>query len=271
MILTTHNPGAGLFSHINFLVTVLEARGDTDFHVDWTEGMVYCEPGAGNLFEQLFEQLSPAKEGAEVISHWPHMRYTGTSAPALYAGKSEWRWKLNECWKQLKVLPGIGAEVERFSEGWEADMIALHVRNYRIGIECPGGDSPRLVDYAEVLERVTGRVFLATDNEEAVAFFRRRFGDRIVVRDIPRASTMEVEYHQTAPQSVHDARNVLIDALLMARCGHLVHSVSNIATAVLYMNPQMRHTFVCGGRAMCSESLGDPDDRAILKETVSNQ
>jgi hypothetical protein len=36
---------------------------------------------------------------------------------------------------------------------------------------------------------------------------------------------------------------VLIDALLLARCEAMVHAVSNLATAVGYMNPRLRMVY----------------------------
>ena len=60
---------------------------------------------------------------------------------------------------------------------------------------------------------------------------------------------MQTELHHFRAQTIRDAQNCLIDALAMARCTRLIHSVSNIATAVLYMNPDMPHTFVEHNRA----------------------
>lgn len=245
MILTAHDLGGGLFSHINMLVTVMEHIGSANLHVDWTNGLPYCVPSSGNLFEELFYQLSPVIDGDERSNRWPHYRYTYKAAEELYRGRSAWRWHLNKWWSRLHVLPLIMAEVNRMTADWKDDVAGLHIRNSSIGAECPGGISPSLADYERAIGGVTGRIYLATDNDEAVKYMRALLGERLIVRPIPRGDSMASEYHRTVAQSVSDAQNCLIDALILARCDHLIHSVSNIATAVLYMNPRMGHSFVC--------------------------
>jgi hypothetical protein len=245
LTVVAHKRDAGLFSHINFLITVMEAQERSDIHVDWREGLLYCQDRQGNLFESLFAQLESDDLGAVRINQWPHYKYTSKGAAALYRGSADWRARLNQWWRRLRVLPDLLHEVEVVCGDWCSNATALHIRNRNIGVECPDGIAPNLTDYAEVALAFDGPVYLATDNAEAVEYFRRRLGGRLVTRDIPRAKDMSTEYHLEVPQSFEDARNCLIDALVMARCRHLIHSVSNIATSVLYMNPGMSHTFVC--------------------------
>ncbi|MFC7339385.1 alpha-1,2-fucosyltransferase [Haloferula chungangensis] len=83
---------------------------------------------------------------------------------------------------------------------------------------------------------------------EAVERFKSRFGDRVMVRAIGRSDGMKQEYHKSRVQTVEDAVNCLVDALIMSRCQHLIHSVSNIATAALYIHPEMSHTYLRLGR-----------------------
>jgi hypothetical protein len=248
MILVPHNSRAGLFSHINLVVTLIENRGAADFHVDWTNGMLYCEPDRGNLFEYLFDQLASESPNDTRSCAWPHRKYTGNAAAALYRGKPDWRRRLNASWNRLRVSRDIIADVDSFCQNWCEATAAVHIRNHWIGTECVGGVSPSLEDYQAKLHDVDGKIFLATDNNEAVDFFRACFSDRLLVREIPRGRDMQSEYHLTARQGFLDARNTLIDALIMARCQYLIHSVSNIATAVLYINPEMYHTFVTARR-----------------------
>lgn len=267
MILAGHSRGAGLFSQVNFVVTHIEALGHAEFHVDWTEGTPYAG-GSSNVFDELFVQGRRAPEGHEVVRGWPHYRYTGADAAALYMRLNGWRWRLHQCWKHLRVRDDILAEVEAWCGSWARDATALHVRNRKIGTECPGGLAPTLEDYGRALRCGGEPVFLATDNREAVEYFRDLLGDRLVVREIARAADMETEYHLSRPQSARDARECLIDALVMARCGRLIHSVSNIATAVLYINPAMSHIFVTSG---CAKYLPpDPPDekRARVRSIV---
>lgn len=247
MILRSHNPQAGLFSHLNFVITHMDTHGGTDFHVDWIEGLPYAEPSRGNLFEHLFQQPAERRADDTSCAAWPHYRYTGSAAWQLYHGDECWRRSLNSCWMRLKVRSEILAEVEAIRIGWPERVVGMHVRNLNIGNECPGGASPTLDDYHQAIWNSEDPVFLATDNDEAVAFFQERLGPRLITRKISRSPDMRTELHLTTRQGFKDARDCLVDALLLASCQHLVHSVSNIATAVLYMNPELAHTVLARG------------------------
>ena len=260
MIIGSHNPDAGLFSHINLIITHLEFHDARDIHVDWTEGLPYSQPSRGNLFEHLFVQFSARRPGDEMCRGWPHYDYTYRNAWKLYKADDRWRWDLNSRWRNFQVRPEILEEVESFRSSWPDQVIGLHVRNLNISSECPGSLCPTLEDYRRSLEGSDAPVFLATDNMEAVEFFREVVGERLISRAIHRARDMSSEYHLAVEQTIEDARNCLVDALLLASCQLLIHSVSNIATAVLYMNPSLRHVPLLGRRSLHGKT--DPQKAA---------
>jgi hypothetical protein len=249
MTLGPHSRGAGLFSHINHVLTNLEHAGHRDVFVDWSHGLPYAQEDGSNIFEALFYQNTPQPNGP-AQSFWPHYRYTGAAADTLYLGDSTWRWELNRLWGMLRVREELLAEVDTYCSAWKELPSALHVRNLHIGTECPENRPPALEEYLAAIQDRPGPVYLATDNDEAARFFADRLGERLLSRQIPRSPDMQTEYHLTARQTARDTQNCLIDALIMARCAHLVHSVSNIATAVLYMAPGMSHTYLRAGKAL---------------------
>ncbi len=113
--------------------------------------------------------------------------------------------------------------------------------------EQPNGRMPSLRAMTDAVRGIASPgdvIFLATDNCEAVAAFRESFGSRLYFRDIHRTQTMNTKLHHASPQTVEEAKDCVVDALLLARCNHFVHVVCNIATAVLYFNPTLAHTFV---------------------------
>lgn len=250
MTLFSHFPTAGLFSHINFVITHMDYAQSSDFIVDWTEGMLYTDPSGGNLFELLFRPLPAKNATRERCNKWPHYSYTSAWVSLLYEGEPSWRNRLHQWWAMFEVREEILEEVSRFCAGWKSPVLAMHIRNDNIGAECPGYAAPSLADYERALDALSDgseQVFLATDNDQALEHFIHLLGSRLLYRRIPRGRDMNTEFHITTRQTVEDARNCLVDALVMSRCEHLIHSVSNIATAVLYMNPAMGHTFVLPG------------------------
>lgn len=123
-------------------------------------------------------------------------------------------------------------------------MIALHVRNYSISSESENKQAPTLEQYRQAVAELPGKIFLATDNVEAVTYFENEFPERMVTRKIPRSPDMQTELHKFRENTLEDAKNCLVDAVVMSKCAMLVHGVSNIATSVLYMNTYMPHIYV---------------------------
>mmetsp|Transcript_27044 Transcript_27044/g.89805 ORF Transcript_27044/g.89805 Transcript_27044/m.89805 type:complete len:867 (-) Transcript_27044:95-2695(-) len=90
-------------------------------------------------------------------------------------------------------------------------------------------------------------VVLATDDEGAVAAFREAFGERLVFRGEARRCAGGIDPQSRLPIEVHgqsgnrltiaDARDCLIDALLLAACDAFVHADSNVTIAAGIMNP----------------------------------
>lgn len=271
MRIGARDPGAGLFSHLNFVVTHIDELGHSGFHVDWTNGNPYVDDEGGNLFDALFAQNCERELDCPLIREWPHHRYTGSNAAALYVGPSKWRWRLYHCWSLLRVRDEILREVEAFCGSWSYTATALHVRNRQIGTECPGGQAPTLEDYGRVLYGGAEPVYLATDNEEAIEYFSKLLGDRLRSRKIARSVDMDTEHHLSGSQTFQDAMECLKDALIMARCGSLIHSVSNIATAVLYMNPRIPHVFVTRGDACFLPAVAEDDALGFVRGEVARE
>lgn len=149
---------------------------------------------------------------------WPHWRYTWRCVAELY-GTRGWRERLHQWWRKMQVHARLIAEAEAFLKPWEGQrIIGAHVRNNQHAAEQPSGRMPRLVQWFECLERQASDwlIYLATDNEEAVFAFRKRFGNRLVVREIPRSGNLDTEFHLNFRQTRRDVENCFLDALILA-------------------------------------------------------
>ena len=112
-------------------------------------------------------------------------------------------------------------------------------------------------------------IFLATDTDLSVAVFKNRYGDRLIYdTGIYRSSvddildwSFERSYKETDDVGLvggkgydshsklsqnHDNKlgtemgiEVLVDAELLCRCSHFVHTISNITIAVSYLDPDV--------------------------------
>ncbi len=123
-----------------------------------------------------------------------------------------------------------------------------------------------LRDHAIEAPSDSWRIFLGTDQEATVSAFESEFGDHVVTFGDARRTTAteDTRYVATAGDergmvgfqvqnlvaaspdswSTDMARDVLRDAASMARAEALFHVVSNVATAVSYMNPDLEMRYV---------------------------
>jgi hypothetical protein len=92
-----------------------------------------------------------------------------------------------------------------------------------------------------------GTVFLATDDERIVEAFDRRYGNRhLLVRPSLRSkdgTSLHGHYDAGVPGSpIQKGADVLKDALILARCNHLIRSHSRVTCYSLCINPDLGFT-----------------------------
>ena len=177
----------------------------------------------------------------------------------------------------VRLLPRHAAEVDRFASGFGGRfMFAAHVKHPSHVIEQPSRAVAATDSYIELIDEGVQKhgfrsdaddwgVFLATDQDRVIDQFADRYGDRLFsFGDVRRTSEAEDalfdrlapgekarEGHQVqhivasdpSSWSVRMAWEVVRDAMVLARCDLLVHVVSNVATAVSYLNPQTEMVF----------------------------
>jgi hypothetical protein len=115
-----------------------------------------------------------------------------------------------------------------------------------------------LENYARVLDFLLERasraqIFVATDEQSALDYFRNCYGDRVIAYDSFRSQgDNPVGYGPTgrimpgyiAAVSQIASRNgeeAIVEYLLLGRCYHLIHNGSGLARTVLLANPYMPH------------------------------
>jgi glycosyltransferase involved in cell wall biosynthesis len=194
-------------------------------------------------------------------------------------GFEGWRRQYHKVFQEhVSLRPELQAEVDGFVARHlgRRFLVAAHVRHPSHTVEQPNAEIAHTDSYIRRIytvleERGIPResedwgVFLATDQERVVAMFRAEFGDRVAYFDDVRrtraaedaafealsAEEKNQEGHQLQhlvaasrdQWSLAMAWEVVRDAYCMARCNVLLHVVSNVSTAVAYMNPDMEMIF----------------------------
>lgn len=190
-----------------------------------------------------------------------------------------WRRQYHRVFQQhVRLRAPLRAETDAFAERHLARsfMVAAHVRHPSHTVEQPGAviaynDSYIAGIYAAVRARGIDPagpdwgVFLATDQDHVVHRFQAEFGDRLACYDDVRRTRAaeDAAFESLSPEeknqeghqlqhlvsanranwSVRMAWEVVRDAYAMARCHTLLHVVSNVSTAVAYMNPEVEMIF----------------------------
>lgn len=253
---------AGFFSHVNRVVNHLHHSlgrdGCAAIRVDWraSEEMtffVYGTPDDGELWQHFFEPLEFPDAPLLERSTWRYadLSMTGLHAYRMYKRGDEWRAAYGRAFGEHVRIRG---ELRRRADELWRDAgagersVGVHFRHPDHGHECPRPIPPVEVFVERTRELLRdsphASVVLATDVAEAVESFRAAFGGRLLVQPgVVRANVDGSQSSRPEPPSVAQGEQVLVDALLLARCDTLLHVVSNLATAVGYMAPRVRMVY----------------------------
>lgn len=149
--------------------------------------------------------------------------------------------------KYVKVKPSIQAKIDSFYD--------KYMRNHRvIGLHCRGQFIYNEVGYVPIewlcaeanqFADANTLFLVATDQAPLLEQAKQLLHGPVIHYDCYRqdSTTSPFRGQQWPPQMGED---VLVEALLLARCDHLIHTLSNVSTAVLYFNPTQSHKLLYG-------------------------
>ena len=182
--------------------------------------------------------------------------------------------------RHVHLRPELAADIDGFIEQQVGGrrLLAAHVKHPSHVIEQPAALMAAQDTYFAYVDddlQTHGisaasddwRLFLGTDQEAVVRTFQDRYGDHIITFPEIRRSTAEEDraYAEIAANeggglpgyqvqnlvaaspdnwSLDMARDILRDSHAMARADVLFHVVSNVATAISYLNPSVEMRFV---------------------------
>jgi glycosyltransferase involved in cell wall biosynthesis len=181
--------------------------------------------------------------------------------------------------EHVRLRSDLAAEIDGFTSRLPEGGVLLgaHVRHPSHAIEQPGVAMAHTESYVAALKAQIAekglerrgapdwRIFLATDQESVVRRFVAEFGDRACYftdvertreeedarlmaggSELQRVQGYQVQHLMAASTdtwSADLARQVVRDAVMLSRCQSMLHVVSNVSTAVSYMNPDCELIF----------------------------
>jgi hypothetical protein len=212
--------------------------------VNFLDHGLYYEPAMGpNWWEYFFEPVAAGAGGApRTVVDWEH---------DAFAHSVELRMPRHEAArlveKHIIPRPVIREEVDRFCGEQLRD-------DFTIGVHYRGTDKwegAPVVPFDAVADAVTtaagGRsdwkVFVATDEQPCLEYMRKRFGGRLVARDVRRSADGR-PLHKASRQRYRDGADAVVDCLLLAKTSHLVRTDSNLGLFATFFNPRLtEHMF----------------------------
>jgi hypothetical protein len=174
-------------------------------------------------------------------------------------------------------------------------VIGVHIRHPSHAKEQPDLNLPSIENYIAVVETLVKKschsnvknfIYVASDQEEVIARFLKEFGENILYQSgLDRVSAENLDkYNQIEPKnrlsdghqiqhiratnkstwSKKLAEDVIMEAWALSRSNILIHSVSNVATAALYINPNLHSLPI-----RTNDTLESAQARKYLNEITS--
>lgn len=242
--------GSGLFSLFNNAISCLDVYDKLE--VRWPPAMSpYRKIDVPNLWDIIASPIDicTPQDEPEHFYEWVHT-YTGVNAAYAYLRDDGWRERLYGHLNRIAFQDTIQFTLNREVDiSRLKDSVAIQHRSSKaiaseqltenpIPIEC-------MIRSANRISK-TGSVFVACDHEKSLEAFRSVFGDRMISFSCLGYSNKGGEFHYENQCGVAHLQGMMAQTIALSCCKHLVHGVSNIATAALYMNPNNSHTFIQG-------------------------
>lgn len=227
-----------------------EITGEVPF-VDWGGECAYYEEGSGNCWESFFPQTGTRDPSGRVavVAGWDDIQ--------PYGGMDLFSTLVTLVAKYARPVPRITSQADLVDV---SECVGIHYRgtDKKATQEFAGPDPEVFCAHAlDACKRMgIKRVFVATDCAKALEVFRGWASSNnltLVCTDSIRSHnqvSIHNHYgrqHGSAPglYGTRKGEEVLVDAILLSRCQHLVRSPSGVSLYALLMNPRL--TFECLG------------------------
>ena len=256
---------SGLFCNlnrlVNFLVLYPNIR-EIDFNV--LASKEHHKPFIGEnveIFSKLFQKY---KEDIPIDTIYNYNGNDFTKFDLTHRKAYEYynqnRYKLepyNKAFnKYLHLLPHLQERLNKMVNEMRLNcdqVIGVFVRSNALADEQPTGVMPTREEYLEAISKLDTfskktKYFLRIDNEEDYEFYKSKLSP-IYETNIKRAKSNKGDAPHTSGEymSLEDLENTYLEIALLSHCDILVHCVSNMASAALYMN--MNLVSICVSKA----------------------
>ena len=254
LVKVIHHEG-GFFSNFNKVTTYLRNKNVVGIH--WNlQGQPY---GAfaykcGEVFGKLFKEYNEGKNIDEIfeLREYDCLDYTGKDVHIQYISKDQkWRNELNATLKYIKPTPILQTFIDEIDEKFAAlkgkKIIGVLKRNELLKCEQVNGKLPTIEEYFTEIDKLfddNTYICLSVDNITDINQFINKYSRCAYNPHIRRTQfNTDTEPH-FLPGTAHDAIYTFLEVYMLSKCNYFIHPVSNMATAALYFNPELKSIYI---------------------------
>lgn len=146
----------------------------------------------------------------------------------------------------IKIKANIQEKIELLYSDQLAGKktIGIHLRGRHLYGILPFVPIEVILETANSLADENTQFFIATDQQPLIDQAKRLLKGKVIFYDMDRFEITTSPYPGVPKLHPKLGEDLLIEAMLLSRCDHLVHTISTVSTAVLYLNPTMSHTLL---------------------------
>jgi hypothetical protein len=254
----------GFFSNFNKLLTYLVDH-PTITKIDYQmksfgQGSPFTFIKEGEeLFSKLFEPYDENKEITETLEkeNYDNTRITGPGAANYYNENRTQLQPFHDAYKKyIKIKPEIQKKIDEkinmLKEGSPEQLFGIFIRSDALANEQPTGKMPTREDYKRVLDSIDKtkktKYFLCIDNNDDLEYYKEHYKPNYYTNIRRSTNNTNGEPHRNTMGTLEELENSFIEVVLLSQCNILLHCLSNMVTASLYMNINQESKFVQAGQ-----------------------
>lgn len=273
-LVLTYHEGAAFFSILNKLMNHIQKYKPVAA-ISWNVQFPFNIYGEGETFSQVFEPyIDETYEGYEIetilCKCFTNQSLTGHTARYLYNEEDckrdeciqsmDWRNELNSYWKKyckiihpsvLDLFPEFQKVIDEERTNGKT-IITFLARHLDHGREQMNKVMPSFSLYDEKIKEIAGNdlskvvLICMTDSMEAYNYFSEKYKDHNIL--FPPTERQWAHEPQTAFSEGTNARipMAMLSVLYLTTGDHFIHPISNMSTAVMYINPKIKNHYLVG-------------------------
>jgi len=261
--LILQNPSGGIFSTFNKLLNYF-IELDNIYKITWNVySQFYSDDECfSKIFKNYYNSDYENFEKKDIICDYNNnYRFTGVDAHYLYIPNgtekynvpNNWRIKINNYWKKYITLQDDIVskfnEFKVFINSYEkTNIITMLIRHPDHGREQINNKQPSLEQFENKMNNLydsNSLVICLTDSIEAYTYFSNKY-NYIIFPDTERTYANETQPVILTCKRESKIKEGLLSTLYLTLGNHFIHSVSNMSTAVLYINPDIESHYLIG-------------------------